>query len=308
MHSTASQARWLARPDRIQGQLSIVSKRNINSPSTSRFVCRSTSSNDDALLRQKAKALELLFYSSSENVSSTDNAAEDPAREALLSLPGVIPDLPLWRVQWAVLPSYQEVLHVHVPHYTDLFSRLFTQKRPWRFGHLYLPGGSASLGSEAYALQNGSNAPLVGTLMEIIQAVRFPDGRLLILAAGVGRFKVLNTLQTVPASRADVMLLPDEEELESVSENATKSLEQLTKSKHYELSVMKAMHAVDAAAQHAAANAAKSWWEYELMHCRVHEKLAVIDSSDNETAAMQFGRRLVRSIPSAERYCINNLN
>jgi Lon protease-like protein len=144
--------------------------------------------------------------------------------------------------------------------------------------------------------------------MEIIQAVRFPDGRLLILAAGVGRFKVLNTLQTVPASRADVMLLPDEEELESVSENATKSLEQLTKSKHYELSVMKAMHAVDAAAQHAAANAAKSWWEYELMHCRVHEKLAVIDSSDNETAAMQFGRRLVRSIPSAERYCINNLN
>lgn len=33
-------------------------------------------------------------------------------------------------------------------------------------------------------------APLVGTLMEVTQAVRFPDGRLLVLAVGVGRFKV----------------------------------------------------------------------------------------------------------------------
>jgi Lon protease-like protein len=252
-------------------------------------------------MRQKAKALDQLFYSTSSTLSSEDYdgahprgrnpAAEDPARAALLSLPGVIPDLRLWRVQWAVLPSYQEVLHVHVPHYVDLFSQLFTQKRPWRFGHLYLPNGSASLGAEEYALQYGSNAPLVGTLMEIVQAVRFPDGRLLILAAGVGRFKVLNTLQTVPASRADVMLLPDEEELQAASESSTKALEQLTKDE--KLSVMRAMHAADAAAQHGAAAAAQSWWEYELMHCRVHEKLAVIDSSDNETAAMQFGRRLV---------------
>jgi hypothetical protein len=129
--------------------------------------------------------------------------------------------------------------------------------------------------------------------MEIVQAVRFPDGRLLILAAGVGRFKVLNALQTVPASRADVMLLPDAEELQAAAENSTKALEQLAKDDG-KLSVMKAMHAADAAAQHAAAASAQAWWEYELMHCRVvPEKLAVIDSSDNETAAMQFGRRLV---------------
>ncbi|KAH7617703.1 hypothetical protein Ndes2526B_g07569 [Nannochloris sp. 'desiccata'] len=294
--SRPPQATWLSPPDRFNNNNNL-SRQKI-SPSSSRFICRSASSNDDASIRQKAKALDQLFYSTSTSEDfdgapprGKDPAPEDPARAALLSLPGVIPDLPLWRVQWAVLPSYQEVLHVHVPHYVDLFSRLFTQKRPWRFGHLYLPNGSASLGAEEYALQYGSNAPLVGTLMEIVQAVRFPDGRLLILAAGVGRFKVLNTLQTVPASRADVMLLPDEEELQAVSENATKALETLTKDE--ELSVMRAMHAADAATQHSAAAAAQSWWEYELMHCRVHEKLAVIDSSDNETAAMQFGRRLV---------------
>lgn len=32
-------------------------------------------------------------------------------------------DLPLWRVQWAALPGTQEVLHVHVPHYTSMFER-----------------------------------------------------------------------------------------------------------------------------------------------------------------------------------------
>jgi len=292
--SRPAQATWLSPPDRFNNF-----PRQIIYPSSSRFICRSASPNEDASMRQKAKALDQLFYSTLTSEESEgappcgkDPAPEDPARAALLSLPGVIPDLPLWRVQWTVLPSYQEVLHVHVPHYVDLFSRLFSQKRPWRFGHLYLPNGSASLGAEQYALQYGSNAPLVGTLMEIVQAVRFPDGRLLILAAGVGRFKVLNTLQTVPASRADVMLLPDEEELQAVSEISTKALDkQLNKDEKF--SVMRAMHAADAAAQHGAAAAAQSWWEYELMHCRVHERLAVIDSSDNETAAMQFGRRLV---------------
>lgn len=33
-------------------------------------------------------------------------------------------------------------------------------------------------------------APLAGTLMEVLQAVRFADGRLLVLAVGVGRFRV----------------------------------------------------------------------------------------------------------------------
>jgi hypothetical protein len=58
-----------------------------------------------------------------------------------LPLYGAIPDLPLWRVQWAVLPGMQAILHVHVPHYCLMFEGLFRAGRPWRFGHLYLPGG-----------------------------------------------------------------------------------------------------------------------------------------------------------------------
>lgn len=77
-----------------------------------------------------------------------------------------------------------------MPHYCDMFNRILEGPRPWRFGHLYLPDGSASLGKAAFELRAGSQAPLVGTLMEVLQAVRFPDGRLLILAAGLSRFKV----------------------------------------------------------------------------------------------------------------------
>lgn len=41
----------------------------------------------------------------------------------------------------------QEVLHVHVPHYCHMFELVMAGPRPWRFGHVYLPGGSANLGN-----------------------------------------------------------------------------------------------------------------------------------------------------------------
>ena len=260
-------------------------------------LCHSQSPGDEASLREQAKRLDQLFYgsnsnsfSSSNSTSSAEDATTTSSSTLHLPLPSIINDLPLWRVQWSVLPSNQEVLHVHVPHYVDLFNRLFSGPRPWRFGHLYLPGGSASLGSDEFSMQPGSKGPLAGTLMEVIQAVRFPDGRLLILAAGLGRFKVINGLQSVPHSRADVMLLPDAEELSAAEDAAMKALESLSEN---ELAVARAMKATEAATQHAATTAAAYWWNYELVHCRVHERLAVIDSGDDETAAMQFGRRLV---------------
>ena len=142
-------------------------------------------------LREQAKRLEHLFH----GPAASDDASGGPATRAAadapaaLRAPALLRDLPLWRVQWAVLPGFQEVLHVHVPHYCDALSRVLAGPQPWRFGHLYLPGGSANLGDPCYALEPGSQAPLVGTLMEVLQAVAFPDGRLLILAAGVARFK-----------------------------------------------------------------------------------------------------------------------
>jgi hypothetical protein len=49
--------------------------------------------------------------------------------------------------------SAQEVLHVHVPHYCHMFEGIMAGPRPWRFGHVYLPGGSEALGTPAAAIQ-----------------------------------------------------------------------------------------------------------------------------------------------------------
>ena len=38
---------------------------------------------------------------------------------------------------------------------------------PGLFGHLLLPGGSANPGDPAYALQPGTEAPLIGVVMQV---------------------------------------------------------------------------------------------------------------------------------------------
>lgn len=53
------------------------------------------------------------------------------------------------------------------PHYVHMFESIFCSKRPWVFGHLYLPGGSKSLGATTHGLASGSKAPLVGVLMQV---------------------------------------------------------------------------------------------------------------------------------------------
>ncbi len=75
-----------------------------------------------------------------------------------------------------------------------MFDRLFASgPGPWRFGHVYLPGGSRSLGASEWALAApGSRAPTVGVLMEVSRAVRLMDGKLLVLATAVARIKVGN--------------------------------------------------------------------------------------------------------------------
>jgi Lon protease-like protein len=78
---------------------------------------------------------------------------------------------------------------VYRPHYLHMFDALLSRPRPWRFGHLYLPGGGAALGGAAAALEPGGGAPLVGVVMEVTRAVRLMDGKLLILATAAGRFK-----------------------------------------------------------------------------------------------------------------------
>ena len=109
-------------------------------------------------------------------------------------LPSVLQDLPLWRVQWVALPGHVQCLHVHVPHYVDLFERLvasaggaspdassevlFGPEDGPIYGHLLLPGGSASLGDEVARLGKDSSAPNVGSLLRLREIRRLADGRL----------------------------------------------------------------------------------------------------------------------------------
>lgn len=79
---------------------------------------------------------------------------------------------------------------MHVPHYVHMFERVLAGPKPFLYGHLYTPGGSESLGRPEYALHPGTQAPLVGTLMHVLAHDRLPDGRIIIIACGVGRFKV----------------------------------------------------------------------------------------------------------------------
>ena len=62
--------------------------------------------------------------------------------------------------------------------------------------------------------------------MEVLQAVRLADGRLIVLAVGLCRFRVAGaTTQEVPYSRADVALLCDAEEQQQFEALALQALE-----------------------------------------------------------------------------------
>ena len=54
---------------------------------------------------------------------------------------GSVHNVPLWRVQWTELPGYQNVLNVHVAHYTHMFQSIVHGPPPWLFVHLHLHGG-----------------------------------------------------------------------------------------------------------------------------------------------------------------------
>ena len=113
-----------------------------------------------------------------------------------------------------------QLLNVHVPHYTHMFSLLSRLPAEGaRFGHLFLPGGSASLTDPRYSLEPGvpSEAPTVGVLMQVSRVSVLDDGRLAVEAYGLCRFEVLRPTQETPYSRADVRLLPDAEEVEAAA-------------------------------------------------------------------------------------------
>jgi hypothetical protein len=148
----------------------------------------------------------------------------------------ILHNIPLFRVQWTELPGFQNVLNIHVPHYTHMFRCVLAQAHqddddddddlPHRkhykylFGHVHLPGGSENLSNPDYDLNDPSGAATrMGTLMQISDVLERPDGTMALIVQGVARIQILNATQTAPYAAATVQLVPDDEEEDDPKNN-----------------------------------------------------------------------------------------
>ena len=147
----------------------------------------------------------------------------------------ILQNVPLWRVQWVELPGYQNLLNVHVAHYTHMFHSILAGPKPWYFGHVYLKDGSENLDNPDYHFipqwknqtninnssantnsnteTNNSNnkATYTGVLMQVADYKQLEDGRLAMVVQALERFEVMEAKQHEPYAVATVQLIPDAE-------------------------------------------------------------------------------------------------
>ena len=95
----------------------------------------------------------------------------------------------------ARLSNNLQVLLVSAPEWVHCFNSLAADgTKPVRFGHIKVSAN-------------------VGVLMELREMRRLSDGRLLVISHAISRFRVVRATAASPYPRADVALLPDEEEV-----------------------------------------------------------------------------------------------
>ena len=92
------------------------------------------------------------------------------------------------------------------------FEKLVRGPKPWYFGHILLPGGSANLRIPKYNLKDGPEATTLGTVMECLAVERRTDGCLVVVSQGVGRFRVKDVKRTLPHDVVDASWVLDKEE------------------------------------------------------------------------------------------------
>lgn len=157
----------------------------------------------------------------------------------------IIRDLPLWRVQWTELPGFQNVLNVHVPHYTNMFQKIiYSDSNPKYFGHIYLPGGSDNLDNPEYRMETGSKSTMIGTLMQISDYHQMDDGRFVMIVQGLERFRIVDVERHhSPYAIATVEIIPDDELIDafldvdgSEEEALVKAVKEAFDSHEYEIS------------------------------------------------------------------------
>lgn len=197
------------------------------------FSLRSSSynPNDNETPEERRKRMDLVRQIQANFYQDENQNDEEKWVQADPSDPAILYNLPLWRVQWIELPGYQNVLNVHVPHYTHMFQRLLRQGSQPLFGHVYLEEGSKNLGNpdfflpESEPLDDDDSIPdkeesirmatkvtQIGTLMQITDYVEQEDGTLTLIVQGISPIKILAASQQVPyAIASKVQIIPDKE-------------------------------------------------------------------------------------------------
>ena len=176
-----------------------------------RAVALSMNAEDD--LEEDVARLRRSYYStvasSDDGDASTvvyNHASSLHAQRA--DLLGMFPSLPVVYSSFPVLPQSQTVLDVWqrpdafssaIEAYTTMFEALLMTPRPWYYAH-------------ATTLERG-RARGTGTLMRVVNTKRTSDGRLQVLAQGIGRLRIVNETQSKPFPRVDAQLLVDAEAL-----------------------------------------------------------------------------------------------
>ena len=132
---------------------------------------------------------------------------------------GVYSNLLTYRASWTELPGFQHVMNVTDPDYANMLMRCVSSSRPWYFGHVYLPEGAD--GDEYnYRLERGSDAPLIGALMQVSDYRLLDDGDVSVVVQALGRFMVIDSIQSSPYGIANVEMLPDQEMVDHYFEEA----------------------------------------------------------------------------------------
>lgn len=223
---------------------------------------------------------------------------DEPAASGDATRLGLLLDLPLCRWNFHILPHHRTALNVFQPQYTLMFEKVLAGPKPWLYGHIWLEGGIDNLGEDEYRLVPGSKAALTGTVMEIVAVQREADSRLSLLVQGLARGIAVRPTQTLPFARADVQILPDDEQLlacalQSRRFLSTQALASGDSTADDALRRRLTMAAATAEERH--------WWQYEHSNISlsVHQTLSQVDATLPSDAAQKEADAVTAGLESA---------
>ena len=121
-------------------------------------------------------------------------------------------ELPLFPLNTVLFPGMPLPLHVFEDRYKEMVQVCLDEKRP--FGVVLIQSGVAEWGPVADPHE-------VGCVAEIAEVQKLEDGRLLIMAVGTERFRIVSLDHRLPYLMGEVETLPfQEESLEAVEQFA----------------------------------------------------------------------------------------